>query len=505
MHRPIAVPVLSQESAKALEAGLFKDNEGAEWAAMQNAGRQLAQAIERDFQEVGNWPESPRLLVLVGKGHNGGDALIAAANLLRRFPAAKADLYFAFPETKWRPLVLRACRDLEGVVGERVQRLRGIEALAPVYDAAIDGVFGFQYKPPLSHAFGDVFETVNERCDVRLRAAVDLPSGLDDSRAFRADFTYATGSVKSPLLDPSLRRNAGRIRFLDLGFFRPEAKLERGAKAVLTTRTLQPLRRFRDPQSDKRTFGHLIVAGGSRSYPGAVMMTVRAALQSGVGLLTALVPESLVAAYAAQVPEAMWVGCPEAPDGGLALEALHLFRERLSRVSAMVIGPGLSRNPETLALVEALVGMSEVPVVLDADAIQKQIIKTGSAPRIITPHAGEYARVSDGLELKEFAQTTGVLTVLKGAPTCICDGDNEYYSLSGGPVLARGGSGDILAGMIAGLLAQKSREPLWAACAAVHWHGLAADMLARTRGANAVRTTELLDFLPSVLREEDLA
>jgi hydroxyethylthiazole kinase-like uncharacterized protein yjeF len=235
-------------------------------------------------------------------------------------------------------------------------------------------------------------------------------------------------------------------------------------------------------------------------------MSTLATLRSGAGLVTAFVPESLVPAFAARAPEAMWVGWPETPAGNLALEGEHLLREKIDRATALVIGPGLGREPETLALTRSLVASSPVPLVIDADALQPEIVGAGQAPRVLTPHAGEWARIAE-------AKTSDATVVRKGSPTRIesraglrpaPEGRSQtcptYHSFFGGPVLARGGSGDLLAGLIGGLLAQTPREPLLATARGVVWHGLAADHLARAHGQTAVSVTQLLDFLPAALR-----
>jgi hydroxyethylthiazole kinase-like uncharacterized protein yjeF len=272
----------------------------------------------------------------------------------------------------------------------------------------------------------------------------------------------------------------------------------------LTADTLAPLRRLRPAHSDKRSFGHAMIVGGSRGYPGAVIMAVHAALRSGAGLVTAFVPESLSAACAARLPEAMWVGWPETPEGGLALEGLHLWHERGERASALVIGPGLGRSREPLTLVTELIKGSAVPLVLDADALQSTVVDAiGGRAAVLTPHAGEFERIAGGADLSRYAAKTGATIVLKGPLTTVAGGANagvRYHAPFGGPVLARGGSGDLLAGLIGGLLAQDPGDPFGAACRGVVWHGAAADELARAHGQNAVQTTQLLDFLPIALR-----
>jgi NAD(P)H-hydrate epimerase len=496
-----SAPILSCAAARTLEARLFAGDEAREWAAMQRAGAAVAAGVAADFGEIGTLPAAARVLVLAGKGHNGGDALIAAGELLRRSPRATADVCLVFGARALRPLAARAWRDLSG--GELRDRVRSAAAsdLAAGYDVCLDGVFGFQFRPPMDDATQQLIERVNA-LPIRLRAAVDLPSG----DRFCADFTYATGVVKAPAVGTTA---GGRIRYLDLGFFPEPAP---GAARVLTPAVLNPLAALRPAACDKRSYGHLLVLGGSRSYPGAVLMATLAAVHSGAGLVTAFVPESLVPAYAARLPEAMWVGWPETPAGGLALEGLHLWRERASRATAALIGPGLAREPETLTLARELVAHAEVPVVLDADALQPDVVRAAKGPLVVTPHAGEYERIAGSAALADFAWERSLTVVLKGTITRVVSGgpagnrraEGEpvvYHSFFGGPVLARGGSGDLLGGVVASLLAQAPAQPAVAAARGVVWHGLAADRLARSRGQVAVATTELLDHLGPVLRE----
>lgn len=470
---------------------------------MTRAGEAVARAVLRDFEELGGFPAGGTLLVLAGKGHNAGDALLAAAFILSQFPAATADIVSAFGETTLRPLALRAWRHCQELGRSRVRVYSGRRfPEGKAYALCLDGVFGFQFRPPLDPLVSSVLAW-SARQPVRLRAAVDLPSGLDAPGAFTADFTYATGSAKTPLLSCS---HAGRLRYLDLGFFGEEAGGPReedllGKNLVLTSGTLACLSGLRPARSDKRSFGHVFLLGGSRSFPGAILMATLAALRSGAGLVTAFVPESLAPAFAARAPEAMWVGCPETPDGGLALEGYGLLLHRLSRANAFVLGPGLGREPETLALVETLVKEAELPLVLDADALQPSLVRIGNAPRILTPHAGEYLRVSGGEEADQFSRNHKATVVLKGPVTRIAHRGVNYHSFCGGPVLARGGSGDILAGLIGGLLAHNPADLLGAAARGVLWQGLAADALARKRGQIAVQSTDLLDHLSEALRE----
>ena len=486
---PASDPILSCAEARAFEAARFGGDEALEWPAMQRAGRALAAAVLRDFLEIGGFPPAEgRVLVLAGKGHNAGDALLAAGELLKDFPGATVDVLFVFGERALRPLAARAWRELVQRGGERV-RIVAEPTDGRLYSLCLDGIFGFQFRPPVEPRVAAVIERINA-ASIRFRAAVDLPS----AELFRADFTYATGIVKTPVLASA---NAGRVRYLDLGFFEPTSVAPDALARVLTPALLAPLAALRASQSDKRTYGHVGLVGGSRDFPGAILMAALAALRSGAGLVTAFVPESLAAAFAARAPEVMWVGWPETPAGGLALEGNHLLQGRRARLDALVIGPGLGREAETLALVRDIVVTSSVPVVLDADALQADIVGAGLAARVLTPHAGEWARVAGSVPDRAVVVLKGPVTRIQGGGT----GGPVYFSLAGGPVLARGGSGDLLAGLIGGLLAQTPADPMLAAARGTLWHGLAADALARAHGQTSVMTTQVLDYLGPVLRE----
>lgn len=520
-----AHPVLSCAEAVELERRLLGGERGREWEAMKCAGAALGAAVADDFREIRPLPENPRIFILAGKGHNAGDAFIAADRILAAAGGGAVEVCFTFGEASLSQLARRAWEGLNGGAGEVSgfgldrevdvrQQLR--DEFPGRFHLCLDGLFGMNFRSPLRAPLDEVVRWVNEEMDAELRAAVDLPSGLGDEatqEAFRADFSYMTGSAKLPLFRPRDAEWAGRIRYLDMGFFDGDGG-GAGEREVLLPAILAPLRRLRPPMAHKRKFGHLVVLGGSRKMPGAILMSIMAAARSGVGLITALVPESLVASFAPVVPEAMWIGMDETPEGGLALGGLHSVRSMLPKATAMLIGPGVGTEKETQALLEEVAGLAEVPLIIDAEALQRRIIArvaSRAAMRgrvVVTPHMGEYARISErefpaaGEQgLMEFCGEAGVLTVLKGPPfTRIGDGGQIAYGLAGGPVLARGGSGDLLGGIIGSLVAQDAGDVAGAAKRAVVWHGLAAEALARQHGQAAVRTTQLLDHLDAVLR-----
>ena len=335
-------PVLTCAEAKAWEKARLTD-ESLEWSAMQEAGAKLALSILDDYKEIGGLPVLGRILVLAGKGHNGGDALLAARAIIYERPDTKAVVVLAFGAGDLRPLAGRALDWLREQDPKRVQILSAEDALAEgqEYALCLDGIFGFQFRAPMDETIARLLLQVNAHPAIKFRAAVDLPSGVSEATAsnvFRADFTYATGIVKFPVLRPANAAAVGRLRYVDLGLLK-ETSVPEASERILIEQLLAPLGELRPSQSDKRTYGHLFILGGSRSYPGAVLLAVRAALRSGAGLVTAFVPERLVPEYAARHPEAMWVGCPENSTGGIAAGSMALVRERLARATAFLIGP----------------------------------------------------------------------------------------------------------------------------------------------------------------------
>ncbi len=518
-------PVLSCREAAELEARILEDD-AAEWGAMQKAGVGIFRALCQDYQELFPLPEAFNLLALVGKGHNGGDALIVCWQILKDFPASQITLILTVGVDELKPLAKRAYDSLEAHVevhpikadmGEgAIQSILGRRAGSHGFDICIDGLLGMSFKPPLRQPMDTLIRAVNSFDPIRLRAAVDLPSGKGDASDelfFRTDFTYATGIPKEPLF--SEKFDCGRLRVLDLGFCKAsEYAAFENRDAVLAGDTLKPVQVLRPANVNKYTYGHVFIVGGSATMPGALLMAVKAAVRSGAGLVTAFAPCSCVAALAAQVPEAMWVPCPEEKDGSLSADAIDLFFERSDRATAVLIGPGMGKGKSAKDLIRKIVEQVELPTILDADALRQEVVqsipdkrKSVTAPVILTPHAGEFVRMAElktkdvsNRALRAFCQKFRVTTVLKGPTTRICRGDRILYSVHGGPVLSRGGSGDLLAGLIGGMVAQKHLDVFAAVSCATNLHGLAAERLARKEGQVCVHTTQLLDYLPEILR-----
>lgn len=517
-------PVLSCADALAFESKYFDSNEELEWKAMKRAGEALGDSLLRDMRELRTIPHRPRILVLVGKGHNGGDALVAAKRLLKTIPTARAVIWQLSPWQDCRPLCQKAHKEMIELVGKRVTEvdslaiLKGKEQIEETFNhlvekegfaASIDGILGMQAKLPLRPPLSEFVSILNRTDEIGVRAAVDMPTGVGEgssNEAIRADFTYATGIVKKPVLEDCNCKWTGRLRYLDLGFFKNYTSPDSGnaQPEVLRPTVLKKLRALRPAHSDKRTNGHLFLLAGSRELGGAAMMSAQAALKAGVGLLTVGVPESLHSSFVAIRPEAMWVPLPETPNGALALEGLGKIRQFLGKANSLAIGPGLGAELETASLVREVLKIWDGPAILDADALRPEILTKISSPDrlILTPHAGEFARIAGSQSVQEYSTSTGSIVLMKGAHPQIVSPEKHLYSFSGTSMLARGGSGDLLTGIIGALLAKGAFNLFSTAALGALWHGRAAEVLARQHGQEAVYVTDILDYLSFAIRND---
>lgn len=265
----------------------------------------------------------------------------------------------------------------------------------------------------------------------------------------------------------------------------------------------------RDPWGHKGTFGKLLLLCGSLGYTGAAYFAAMGALRAGAGLVYLGVPESIYAIEAVKLNEPVIFPLPE-KDGMLAPEAIEAIRDRLAKVDAVLLGPGLGQSPGTLAVVQTVLREAVCPVVVDADGINllaghRDILREIPGKWILTPHDGEFARLGGRLEQGRMAgavglaQELGGVVLLKGHETCITDGKLCYRNKTGNPGMAVGGSGDVLAGIVTAFLGQ-GLPPLEAAACAAWVHGAAGDLTARELGQYGMLPTDLLERIPRLLK-----
>ena len=283
----------------------------------------------------------------------------------------------------------------------------------------------------------------------------------------------------------------------------------------LTSADIQALLPPRPAEAHKGTFGHVLVIAGARGYTGAARLAVEGALRSGAGLVTAAVPEGVYPIVAGGAPEAITLPLPETATGSVSKDALSMALEAAGKRQAVVIGPGLSQFPETCLFIQEFIRRCPVPMVIDADALnalapEPDMLKTCPAPVVVTPHPGEMARLT-GLSTRAvqaervqlaatWASRWECVVVLKGAGTIIA-GDRDWVcrNTTGNAGLAKGGSGDVLAGLLGGLLAQ-GMSPWEGAQLGVYLHGLAADLAVREHSQRALLARDVLAALDDAWR-----
>ena len=265
----------------------------------------------------------------------------------------------------------------------------------------------------------------------------------------------------------------------------------------------------RPPESHKGDYGKLLLLCGSRGFTGAAYLAAMGALRCGAGLVFLGVPESIYAIEAAKLNEPVVFPLPDR-DGMLSKEGIAPILDRLPQMDAVLIGCGLGQSEDTLAVVSAVLQNAQCPVVLDADGINllaghTDLLRGRRYPTILTPHAGEFARIGGCLgqdpmtAARELALELGCIVLLKGHRSCITDGKMDYRNPTGNPGMAVGGSGDVLAGMITALLGQ-GVPPLEAAACGAWLHGKAGDLCARELGQMAMLPTDMLQALPRLLK-----
>ena len=274
----------------------------------------------------------------------------------------------------------------------------------------------------------------------------------------------------------------------------------------------------RKKNTDKSRYGHALVLAGSKRMPGAAILAARAALASGAGLVTLGVPECLLGVVPRALPEAMPLALPQTSSGSFSLSAARLVLDFIQKrkIKALLIGPGLSTHPETARFARRLIQETPAPVVLDADGLNSfkgkaSLLRKHAAPLVLTPHRGEFERLfgqkcpekeSARLALaKKLSKFYDVVLVLKGHRTLVVKAEAAYVNRTGNPGMAKGGSGDVLAGMIAAFIAQDLGT--WEAAKwAVYYHGLAGDIAVKKKGELGLLASDLIADLPKAFRKK---
>jgi NAD(P)H-hydrate epimerase len=483
---------------------------------MEAAGAAVAAFCHRQY------PSSKRVVALCGKGNNGGDGFVAA----RVLSGAGLDV---------RVVLLGKANEVKGDAAAALSRLRAEapetslieiddekalrEALGERADLLIDAVVGTGFRPPLRGLPEAARSLVNELSIPVV--AVDLPSGWDtDSMEQTVDGAYRADAVVT-FTAPKLAHvfgylTGGPVVVAPIGS--PDSVVLSDNNLTWTGSSKAIAEKPRGPNSNKGKFGHVLVVGGSYGTAGAPAMSSLAALRTGAGLVTAAVPKSIVDLVAGIAPELMVRPLDEGPEGAIALANLEGARldTLLERITVLAIGPGISQRGDSKAVACGLLAKTKLPLVIDADGLNAfdgsaDLLNGAGRTLVLTPHPGEMARLT-GLTVKQveadriglarrFATEHKLTLVLKGWRTLVAHPDGRIaVNTSGNPSMSKGGSGDILTGIVAAMLAQYPDDVASAVEAAVYLHGLAGDFAARAMDEHTVLATDTVAHLSDAFR-----
>ena len=488
-------------------------------ALMENAGMAVGKFCLREHSTA------KKVVVLAGKGNNGGDGLVAARVMAEAGKAVHVLLLGRADEVKGEAAAAleRLKRQAQQVVIREIAELADAQPAIASAELLVDAVVGTGFKPPLRGLAAALKDAVAMASAPVV--AVDLPSGWDaDSKqqsmegAYRADAVVTfTAPKMAHVFGHLTRATLGPIVVAQIGSPAEAIRSESGLHWAGGEKDIAE--RPRDVNANKGKYGHVLVVGGSYGTSGAPSMASLAALRTGAGLVTAAVPRSIVDAVAGVTPELMMEPLKEGPEGAVALGDLdavdRVIREK--RITVLAIGPGLSTRGEASEFARELMKRTTLPIVVDADALNAFAGKASELNGegrvlVLTPHPGEMARLV-GMSVKEveadriglagqFATEHKLTLVLKGWRTLIAHPDGRVAgNTTGNPAMAKGGSGDILTGIIAGMLAQYSAEDAAKAVeAAVYLHGLAGDFAARAMDEHSVLATDTLQHLSDAFR-----
>jgi ADP-dependent NAD(P)H-hydrate dehydratase / NAD(P)H-hydrate epimerase len=483
---------------------------------MENAGTAVAQVVRSRY------PEAKRVGVICGKGNNGGDGFAAARKLhewgrevsvvlLAEPSELKGDAAEMFKKLPMAALAVRSGGELKHKPSRSV-----FDA-----DVLVDAILGTGFRPPVSGLYAEAIAAIN--ASESPVVAVDIPSGADADVMGEQTGAVARADAVVTFTAPRPAHVFGRLSagptFLAPIGSPDEAVISSQRLNLITASDVAPLIGPRPPDSNKGNFGHVLIIGGSLGKAGSVAMAGMAALRIGAGLATVATPKSVLPTVAGFHPEVMTEPLEETDAGTISMRALEYGRvgKLIQGKTVVAVGPGISRHPETTEFIHSVCKNPSVPIVLDADGLNafegKAAMLNGCGrPFVITPHPGEMGRLTgltaaqvqrDRLNLaRNFAREHDLIVVLKGNRTLVALPDGEVWvNTTGNPGMATGGTGDILTGMVAGLIAQNPGRIAEAVIAAVHLHGMAGDLARNRVGEHSLVATDLITSLTGAIEQ----
>ena len=481
----------------------------------ENAGISIINILQKKVKNL----YSKNVLFLVGKGNNGGDALVAARTLYNRGGRIKIILFeekSTLSESVKYNLDILNKMGIEEVYCTNHNMIPKLEDSILTSDILIDGIFGIGFKGEPNEFYSKVFDTVNSF--KRFTVAVDLPSGVNAdtgnvTNAIFADLTITFGLAKVGFTFFPARNYIGELTIANVNF--PRELLDKPQYELITQDMVKDLFPLRVKDSYKGNYGKVLVMGASQGFTGASIFACKASLKVGAGLLYILTSESLSDIYEISLPEVISIPVQTNDDGTFLITEKPKIIDIVKKVDSILVGPGLGKTYDKTDILLNILNQAVSPVVLDADAIRilkdipnfKELLKENM---VLTPHFGEFSYLT-GIDIptlkddpikyaKEFVSDIKSTLVLKGNPTIIAVGDRVYISTRGNSGLATGGSGDALSGMIASYIAQ-GKNVIDASIVSVFLHGFTAELYSQKYAEESLIPSELINYLPVALKE----
>jgi ADP-dependent NAD(P)H-hydrate dehydratase / NAD(P)H-hydrate epimerase len=500
---PWLEPLYDADGMRAVDRWAIEEMGVPSLELMEAAGRAVAEA-------VGELALGGPVRVVCGKGNNGGDGLVAARCLAEAGFEVEALLLWPAEELSEDAAANLARFEAEHVSGDLTPRLADSGA---VVDAIFGTGFAGEPRDPALAAIAAIDSCGAPVIACDIASGVDASSGEVAGAAIEADFTVSFHAAKLGHRVAPGKWHAGELRVAPIGI--PGGAPAESFAGAIGPKVLE-LPPLRGPRSTKFSSGQVTIAGGSRGLTGAVRMSSLAAIRAGAGYATAAVPADLEPVFEMGQPEVMSVGCPGG-DGCLAPASAKALLRAFERAAAGVLGPGLGRDPASVELAREALPAIDAPLVLDADGLNAfagglGLIAAREAPTLLTPHAGELGRLlgrsSEAIAehrleaAREAAHAASAVVVLKGDDTIVTDGERVAVNALSAPALATAGTGDVLSGIAAAMLA-RGLEPFAAACAAVLAHARAGrDAAQRIGAAESVIATDVIDSIAVGMRAD---
>ncbi len=489
---------------------------------MENAGFM----VSREALSILSGLQGKTITIFIGKGNNGGDGFVVARHLFNLGADVKV-LMLHNPEDMQGDAAVNM--EIWRRMGQKIYTVTGNEDFnaARLFlvktDLIVDAIFGTGFKGSVKGHIAKIVESIN--ASRKPVISVDVPSGVEadtgrvNGPCVRASTTVTFGLPKVGLLLEPGASYSGTLKVVDISLPGPLLTDDNIKCNMIEKGMVKGWLPFRPNYSHKGNYGRVLVIAGSRGMDGAACLAAQAAVRIGAGLVSLAVPESVYRSVSAKLTEVMVIPVAETAEGTISKDALPKIRGLMDRSDVIALGPGLSTNLQTMEAIRKLLSFINLPLVLDADGINafieyKEQLQEFKHPLVITPHPGEMARLSGNTveyiqsnrlsESRVWSEYFGAVMVLKGARTIVSAPDGtDYINVSGNSGMATGGSGDVLTGIIAGLMAQ-GMDTVTSASAGVYLHGAAGDEAARETGLMGLIAGDILSALPKITRSIEI-